>query len=81
MLRGNYAHAPQLLRLCSGAGKPCPPTLEPMFHNKRSQCSEKPVDCNQRAAPSEKPVDRDQRAAPSEKPVDRDQRAAPAHHN
>ena len=41
MPRGNYARAPQVL-----SGVPHATTteaLEPMLHNKRSQCNEKPM--------------------------------------
>ena len=42
---------------CHGAAKPSHHSywagaLEPLLHNKRSGCNEKPVRCNQRAAPA-----------------------------
>ena len=50
MSRSNQARAPQLLSLCSRALKPQllkPTCLEPMFHNKRSHCNEKPAHHNE----------------------------------
>ena len=39
MPRGNYAHAPQVLSPHATTTE----ALEPMLHNKRSQCNEKPM--------------------------------------
>ena len=50
MLQSNQAHVPQLLSLCSRARKPRllkPVRLEPVLHNKRSHCNEKPTHCNE----------------------------------
>ena len=44
--QSNSAQVPQILSLCSGAQEPQllkPMHLEPMLHNKRSQCNEKLV--------------------------------------
>ena len=48
----NWAREPQLLRLCSRAHEPQllkPTRLEPVLHNKRSYCSEKPTHCNEKS--------------------------------
>ena len=54
MPRGNWAHAPQLLSLCSRAHEPQllkPLHLEPVPHNKRSHHNEKSVHHNEKWPP------------------------------